>query len=511
LDDAGKKEINPYLVISGIGSLCYLAFVMSVVFGGFTLRDAQTAGQGTTYEVLAAVVFVLTLSAPNVLGFLKLKGHCPTTILIKQNAIPAPLFTLPLLLVTACLQLPVFFLPLVGGVEAAYLAGIGWLLLTSVAWMAFGFSTAVLIVLWGSHWATLFFQFPRRQVMLSMCLVPCLAGIVAYALITLAAYDAPLQLAGIQLVCLLASLAANRYSEARLTVIETSDYFGYREFRVKMHQRAHFFRPLMVGFCVAAALQLLISRFDVQSVVVSLPLLVSAAAAAFALMNVKNYIPIPLFDKLVYSALCICFALLPIVSDASVLVILILILFLAFLFFVQNWCAIAQIAIKWEFNTIYTCAVEALFLMLGWLIGTGILLGLSWLGAPYGESTALISFAVVVLFVVMIALMPYGNDFWDELDDFMNGIERVPLHEQVVAPTITAKYKDKCAFVASRHNLSAREREVFALLARGRDTNIIARELVISPHTARTHIYHIYRKIGVRTQQDLIDLVEKTG
>ncbi len=38
------------------------------------------------------------------------------------------------------------------------------------------------------------------------------------------------------------------------------------------------------------------------------------------------------------------------------------------------------------------------------------------------------------------------------------------------------------------------------LLARGSSSKQIARELVISPKTARNHIEHIYQKTGARTR-----------
>jgi len=48
--------------------------------------------------------------------------------------------------------------------------------------------------------------------------------------------------------------------------------------------------------------------------------------------------------------------------------------------------------------------------------------------------------------------------------------------------------------------LSAREREVLALLGRGMDQTDIARNLAISPQTAKTHIRHVMTKLGVRSR-----------
>jgi DNA-binding CsgD family transcriptional regulator len=46
------------------------------------------------------------------------------------------------------------------------------------------------------------------------------------------------------------------------------------------------------------------------------------------------------------------------------------------------------------------------------------------------------------------------------------------------------------------------------LLAKGRNSRVIQKELHISYNTAKAHVRHIYTKLGVHSQQELIDLVE---
>jgi DNA-binding CsgD family transcriptional regulator len=52
--------------------------------------------------------------------------------------------------------------------------------------------------------------------------------------------------------------------------------------------------------------------------------------------------------------------------------------------------------------------------------------------------------------------------------------------------------------------LSVREREVLGLLVGGRVPQAIAEELEISPNTVRNHVRAIYRKMGVRSQLELL-------
>ena len=55
--------------------------------------------------------------------------------------------------------------------------------------------------------------------------------------------------------------------------------------------------------------------------------------------------------------------------------------------------------------------------------------------------------------------------------------------------------------------LSPRECEVAALVARGNTVSAVARKLFISENTVRGHMKNIYRKLGVHSKQELIELV----
>ena len=66
----------------------------------------------------------------------------------------------------------------------------------------------------------------------------------------------------------------------------------------------------------------------------------------------------------------------------------------------------------------------------------------------------------------------------------------------------------RCDELAEDFGLTEREREIFAMLARGRNARFIMEEFVLSRNTVKSHIKHIYAKLGVHSQQELIDLVE---
>lgn len=67
---------------------------------------------------------------------------------------------------------------------------------------------------------------------------------------------------------------------------------------------------------------------------------------------------------------------------------------------------------------------------------------------------------------------------------------------------------DACVVIAQEKNLTAREREVLGLLARGRTVKYIGEDLHIAPGTVKHHISNLYRKLGVLDRQELLDLIE---
>ena len=60
-------------------------------------------------------------------------------------------------------------------------------------------------------------------------------------------------------------------------------------------------------------------------------------------------------------------------------------------------------------------------------------------------------------------------------------------------------------------DLTAREREVLAMLAAGVGSKQIARQLVISPRTLGTHIQHILGKLGVHNRTEAVAVAHRAG
>ena len=69
--------------------------------------------------------------------------------------------------------------------------------------------------------------------------------------------------------------------------------------------------------------------------------------------------------------------------------------------------------------------------------------------------------------------------------------------------------ENRIALLASSYGLSKREEEVAKLLSEGYSRPYIEKALYISKGTAKTHIHHIYQKLGVSSQDELIELVSQ--
>lgn len=69
-------------------------------------------------------------------------------------------------------------------------------------------------------------------------------------------------------------------------------------------------------------------------------------------------------------------------------------------------------------------------------------------------------------------------------------------------------FQRKCAIIGDYYGLTRREVDVFRLIAAGRNCTRIQEELSISAGTVNTHSRHIFQKLEVHSQQEVIDLFQ---
>lgn len=126
-----------------------------------------------------------------------------------------------------------------------------------------------------------------------------------------------------------------------------------------------------------------------------------------------------------------------------------------------------------------------------------------------GSSTELFTgLRLVMVFVLVLTVMVFPSEK-------RHHSTKTPLEDeptpQVVATNLseTELFDRRCDAVAQLYQLSARETEILKFLARGRNAAYIQSKLTISPHTVKSHIYSIYRKTDIHSQQKLMDFVEE--
>lgn len=119
------------------------------------------------------------------------------------------------------------------------------------------------------------------------------------------------------------------------------------------------------------------------------------------------------------------------------------------------------------------------------------------------RSAELVTGAVLFAFVAFLWIGFRRFSF----EETIRGIETpsIPL-----ATAADDSIEARCATIGSERGLTERETEIFAMLARGRNGSFIQEQFVISRNTVKTHVKRIYKKLDVHSQQELIDLVEKT-
>ena len=136
----------------------------------------------------------------------------------------------------------------------------------------------------------------------------------------------------------------------------------------------------------------------------------------------------------------------------------------------------------------------------GWAFGPllGIVLG-RWVRFNVGITLASV---VPIMSICTVAILVTSSFVFTETD-LVHTMDFLPTQHR-------RRFHEKCQKVASTYKLSGREIEVMMLLAKGRNLPYVQEQLLLSKGTASTHRQHIYQKLDIHSQQELIELVQQT-
>ncbi|MFP8962974.1 response regulator [Streptomyces nanhaiensis] len=102
--------------------------------------------------------------------------------------------------------------------------------------------------------------------------------------------------------------------------------------------------------------------------------------------------------------------------------------------------------------------------------------------------------------------------------ELLHAVRVVARGDALIAPAVTRRLIAEFAGRARRpdpsprlRGLTGREREVMTLVGEGLSNDEIARRLVLSPATAKTHVSRIMTKLGVRDRAQLVILAYESG
>lgn len=109
---------------------------------------------------------------------------------------------------------------------------------------------------------------------------------------------------------------------------------------------------------------------------------------------------------------------------------------------------------------------------------------------------------LVSVMAVLLLVVAYVFLFSEKDSDLMFGEERASKKERA--------FHKACERLSAQGRLTAREQEVFYLLAKGAPVSTIEEKLYISGSTVSTHMKHIYQKLGVHSRGELYDMVDES-
>lgn len=139
----------------------------------------------------------------------------------------------------------------------------------------------------------------------------------------------------------------------------------------------------------------------------------------------------------------------------------------------------------------------------------GGFLGVNLALFPNGVTSLLLGCSLIALICIGLAFFWLFREGRAKAEmDAPGNTDEAPPRNHLDQPSINSMLEIIVQDIEGRYGLSPREAEVFALLARGRSGTYISDALFISLNTTKKHVQNIYRKLGIHSSQELLDLID---
>jgi DNA-binding CsgD family transcriptional regulator len=252
------------------------------------------------------------------------------------------------------------------------------------------------------------------------------------------------------------------------------------------------------GLSLNVAISVSVDLTGSLSLTTSIAFCLPGLALLFLLLLRHGEINVETTQWVLINLITITFALMPFLSPKFIVYVLSIVGFCFVLFQGIFMITLAELVNEEQEGAITMLSTHMLVIslatLIGWGLGSFLLIFESYEGGFFNFIIA----TLIVLLIVSVA--------WQGRPG--TAAEAV-LHLHRFGDDSMGRWKRACADISESNGLSKRQDEVFRYLVKGRNALSISRELVVSEHTVKAHIYRIYQKLAVHSQQELIDLVEQ--
>lgn len=132
---------------------------------------------------------------------------------------------------------------------------------------------------------------------------------------------------------------------------------------------------------------------------------------------------------------------------------------------------------------------------------------------PAGSEESRLAMCLVIIALVTLSTVFFNDEVAARSFGMVPAQQGKPGGERQGRPTGVMSYAERivwrCSQVGRRFGLTQREQEILELMAQGISTADIAERTCISYGTVKTHVSHVYRKLGVHSREEAVALVHK--